>query len=88
MLVPLVTAFSIKLGTPDQKVPRATILVFTSFIGLFITSSILYGIVIHNEDNLNNFGKNIFVSFKEITSANMKETLMYIALTIGLTVKK
>lgn len=90
MLVPIVTAFSIKISAEeqDQKVPLTTKCLFTAFIAIFITSSILYGIVTSSADSLENYGKDVYDSFKEITSANMKESLIYVAMTIGISIKK
>jgi len=87
IIVPLVTAFSIQISR-DQKIPRATLTLFTFFVVLYVLSSIFYGVVVSKEEKLKHFGEAIFNSFRDITGANMKETLIYIAMTIGITVKR
>lgn len=90
MLVPIVTIFSVKISSTeqDQRVPLTTKCLFTAFIAIFLSSSILYGIVTSNESSLKNYGSNVYDSFKEITAANMKEALIYVAMTIGISIKK
>ncbi len=90
IIVPLVTTYSIHIGPPGEetKIPLATKSLFTVFIILFISSSIFYGIVVSNADSLKNYSEDIFNTFRNITAAHMKEALIYVAMTLGITVKK
>ncbi len=88
IIVPLVTAYSVPIRSTEQNISSMTKWVFTFLIILFVISSISYGIVVSNEEKLKHFGEAIFNSYRDITNVHMKEALVYIAMTIGITVKR
>jgi len=95
LLVPFVTALSIKIEKPGlkvgsplhRKIPTGTIVLFIILSGLFVLSCIFYGIISSHEKDLQRFSQAIFDSYMDITTLYFKETLMYIAMTLGVSLK-
>ncbi len=88
LIIPLVTAYSIKTISSGQNVPKETKQLFTVLIVLFLVSLIFYGIVVSYENHLSKYGMSIFQSFKDLTLTYTKETLTYIGLTLGISLKR
>lgn len=97
VIVPLVTAYSIPLRTADAPVPKPTINVFFTLVALFVATVILYALITYNHaalakyDELSAEGKVVkdYVTiFTGTISSYGKELLAYIALLLGLSLKK
>lgn len=94
IFVPFVMAYAIRNRKEGDPIPASTIFIFFVFLGLFIASAVLYGIVEYRQTTLSR--KNVMIAGKEveiytvlntILVAYAKESLTYIALVLGIALR-
>ena len=90
ILVPLVTAYSLSKITSDKIIPKQTKILFTVLIIIFIISIFSHGSILYSEPEFNNriYDHVTFDNYSNITLYYSKEVLAYIALTLGISLKK
>ncbi|MBK1888674.1 hypothetical protein Undi14_01410 [Undibacterium sp. 14-3-2] len=91
IIVPLITAYSITKRENEMEIPKATIWFLMALIIFFVIVTGLYGIVKYNEEGLANFNvgtSDIPKLFQDVILMYAKETLAYIALVLGISLKK
>ena len=88
IIVPIVTAYSVQIGSAGQSIPCQTKRLFVFLIALFVLSLIFYGIIVAYKAGLKHYSEDIFNSFRDITISYSKEALVYIALTFGISLKR
>lgn len=91
IIVPLVTAYSITKSDGSSEIPKPTQHLLIVLILFFILVTGLYGFVkyydtalAHFNDGKSDYGK----LFQDVILTYAKETLAYIALTLGISIKK
>jgi hypothetical protein len=87
IVVPLLTAFAIGKIGPDLRVPLRAFALFIGLAALFAGSLVMYAVVTSSK-SLQDYGKEIVASYTAITQAYPKEFLTYIAVIIGISLKK
>jgi hypothetical protein len=90
IVVPLLTAFAIKSIDANGTVPIRTLVIFLGISGLFVISVITSGVLALKDyrDNISAHGPEIYQTLVAATQAYSKELLTYIALAIGISLKK
>ena len=90
IVVPLLTAFAIKSIDANGAVPGRTLLIFLGISGLFVISVLTSGLLALKDymDNIQQHGSDIYRTLVDAAHAYSKELLTYIALTIGISLKK
>jgi len=97
IIVPLVTAYSLPDRQPNSPVPKQTLALFFTLAGFFLLVVILYGVIKYYEIPLQKFNvaddagkiiKDVPKVFFDTILAYAKETLAYIALILGISLKK
>ena len=97
IVVPLMTAYTLPTRAPDKPVPRETFELFFSLVAVFIIATILYGVVVYHESALTRFNiedadgkiiKDLPKIFYASITSYAKESLAYIALILGISLKK
>lgn len=87
VLIPLVTAYSIELRRPGQRLPITTKRIFVFLAFLLVVSLLLYGGVRAFEPRLRVFSAEVFENLEALTASYVREALAYIALIFGFTLK-
>jgi len=88
IVVPLLTAFAVKTVGADEKVPPRTMAIFLSLAALLVLSVIAFGLVTYSREPIIQHDKKVYDAFQSLTVAYSKEFLTYIALTIGISLKR
>ncbi len=97
IIVPLVTAYSLPERKPNTPISKEVYGLFFTLIGLFLLAVILYAVIRYHEDGLKHFSvddgsgkliKDIPKIFYDTVTAYGKETLAYVALVLGISLKK
>ena len=89
IIVPLVTAFSVPSLTPQKIIPKETKILFSVFILLFIISILAHGYILFSEEQIvKEYKDGTFTNYSNITLYYCKEILTYIALTLGLSLRR
>lgn len=97
IIMPLVTAYAVSTKDPNKEIPRQTLALFFTFVGLFLVVVLVYGLVKYSETDLQKFNENdengklikdMPKIFFDITLTYAKEILAYIALILGISLKK
>lgn len=90
IIVPMITAFSIPIRVADQNIPRKTLWLISVLAFLFLLSIALYGIIssVKYQTRIENFGKETWGAFSDVTVSYIKGFLTYFALTLGISFKK
>lgn len=96
LLVPMVTAYSVPIRAQGEPVPRQTLILFFVLIAIFVLTVALYAGVTYNLDKLAKFNewkddkliKDVSGTYLNTITSYGKESLAYIALLLGLTLKK
>lgn len=97
IIVPLVTAYTLPERKPDTPISKEVFGLFFVFIGLFLLAVLLYAVIRYSEDSLSHFNvddengkviKDIPKIFYDTITAYGKETLAYVALVLGISLKK
>ena len=88
MIVPLLMAFAVRnIGANDQ-VPRRTMAIFATLAALFFVSVVSVGLVKTYEDGIKHHDPKVYEAFGSVTRSYSKELLTYIALTLGISLRK
>ncbi len=88
LVVPLLTAFAIKHVGADEEVPPRTLAIFGTLAVMFLVSVLTHAFVTGNADFVKDYGQATFTAFSDVTASYSKEALTFIALTIGISLKK
>lgn len=88
IIVPLLTAFALKNAGADEKVPGRTFAIFAVLAILFVVSSVSYGLVMSAREEIAQTDEKIASAFADVTRSYIKESLTYLALTLGISLKK
>ncbi len=97
IIIPLVTAYSIPIRQPNQPIPRQTLYLFFTLMVIFLLAMILYAVVSYHHIALDKYyqeaadgklPKDVFKAFVNTITAYGKESLAYVALLLGLSLKK
>jgi hypothetical protein len=90
IVVPLLTAFAIKSIAAEGTVPGRTLLIFLGVSGLFVLSILTSGMLgmHHYRLGIKRHNPEIYDTLVNATQTYSKELLTYIALTIGISLKK
>ena len=96
IFVPLITVYSVQITTTQSKLPPATIALFFILILLLLLTIVavclveLQSVTLLRYDKRDSAGKTIsvYLNFKSTTTAYAKELLAYIAIALGVTLKK
>ena len=89
MIVPLLMAFAVKSLGPDDRVPGRTFALFLVLSVLFVLGVITSGLVEMKKDLLPQFSEEVTAdNLPSVARAYPKEILIYIAMTLGISVKK
>ena len=97
IVVPLMTAYTLPTRTADKPVPQETFELFFSLLALFILATFLYGVIVYHESALAHFNiadsdgkvtKDLPKIFYSTITSYAKESLAYIALILGISLKK
>ena len=94
IFVPFVMAYAVRNRTEDQPIPFSTLCIFFVFLGFFVISTFLYGLIEYRQVTLSRktvpvAGKEVevYVVFSGIVVAYAKEALTYIALVLGIALR-
>jgi hypothetical protein len=97
IVIPLVTAYSIPQRDPEKGIPKATIGIFSVLLGMFVITTLLYALIKYREVYLAMYNEapregissiDIPQVFINTMLSYAKEILAYIALLLGITLKK
>ena len=92
IIVPLVTAYSIDKRQVGEEISRHTIGLLVGLIGFFVLVTLLYGYVKFHEEDIATFNTekipDIATLFQDVILTYAKESLAYIALALGISLKK
>lgn len=88
LMVPLLTAFAVKSVGADERVPRRTMAIFLALAALFVVSVVSVGLVKFYQEGITRHDPKVYEAFQSVTRAYAKEFLTYIALTIGISLRR
>jgi hypothetical protein len=96
IIVPLVTAYSLPERKAGQPIPNETLRLFFTLLGMFVLTVVLYALIryhqdalaLYNEVNEKEITKNVPELFFNTITSYGKELLAYIALVLGISLKK
>lgn len=88
LIVPLLTAFAVRpVGTGD-RVPAQTMGIFAALAILFLASVTSVGLVQAYHEGIAHHDPKVLDAFQSITRSYAKEFLSFIALTLGVSLKR
>lgn len=95
IFLPFLTAYAVKVESTQSKIPISTATLFFILLVFFVITVIVYGVVEIRQPTLDRFNTQIDgkdfslrVFFKATTSTYAKELLAYIAVVLGVSLKK
>ncbi|SEK10703.1 MULTISPECIES: hypothetical protein [unclassified Variovorax] len=95
IFVPFLTAYAVKIVSAEARIPISTAALFYILLSFFVLTVVMYGVVDVNRERLAHYdttvdGKQVSlpVFFRAATTTYAKELLAYIAIVLGISLKK